>query len=134
MLLFFDLQKLEQHSKTPSEFIDNLKTFYFAYYIKDASYRLKSLKSFTGYSYLLNPEPLFRDQTVDIAHKVQYVKLAARRNYSTYKLTSVAQLDLSLYPDIDIEALRGNTLLSIDQYQIKFKYEEIYNGSKVRRH
>jgi hypothetical protein len=62
------------------------------------------------------------------------VKLASRRDYALYKKYGVTFLDMSFYPELAIDALKANPLITINQNKIYFKYEEIYNGIKVRRH
>lgn len=77
-----------------------------------------------GYSYLLNPEDLLKDKSTDILFKSQYIQLAGRREYLEYKLYRNKYLDLSFFPDIDVNKLKSNPLLSINDNRIYFKYEE----------
>lgn len=79
--------------------------------------------SLSGNSYLLNPVDLFNDKSTDILYKLQYVKLAGRREYSLYKLYKSKSLQLSYYPDIIYDAIKHNPLLEITQSEILFKYE-----------
>lgn len=76
-----------------------------------------------GGSYILNPVDLFKDKSTDILYKLQYVKLAGRRDYSLYKLYRYKALQLSYYPDLVLEAIKHNPLLNITQSEILFKYE-----------
>ncbi len=118
MTLFFDLERLER------ETVNSLDKF--VVYLK-LHYEKRLFKPFklNGLSFLLNPEPLFRkDNKVDILYKIQYIKLAARRDYGLYKLYGQKTLDLSYFPDINISAIRTNPLISIKNNQIFFLYEE----------
>ena len=121
MTLFFDLSKLEKLSNTNSnKFITLLKH----YYTKKLSVNLK------GTSFLINPEPLFTS-TVDTAYIVQYIKLAARRDYSLYKFYGNKTLLLSYYPDINLEAIKTNPLLKITDSEIHFLIEEQQGIKKI---
>ena len=42
-----------------------------------------------GDSFLINPIPLLLDKSVSIVHKVQYIRLAAKRSYYDYAFTGV---------------------------------------------
>lgn len=79
--------------------------------------------SLAGTSYLLNPTPLFEDKSTDILYKVQYVKLAARRDYLHYKQYKSTDLQTSYFPDILYDAIKSNPLLNITPQTIEFKYE-----------
>lgn len=90
-----------------------------------------SKQSLSGRSFLLHPEPLFKDKRVDILYKLQYVKLAARRDYSFYKEYNYRGLQTSYFPDLNYDGIKFNPLLKITQSEILFKYEEIENGSRL---
>ena len=77
----------------------------------------------TGNSFLLFPEPLFIDNT-DILYLVQYIKLAALRDWNLYKQYKYKSLQTSFFPDLNYDAIRSNPLLKITPTQITFKYEE----------
>jgi hypothetical protein len=79
----------------------------------------------TGSSYLLNPKPVFTEKSTDIAYIVQYIRLAAKRDYSLYKYYELRSLPISYCLDMNIQALRTNPLLNITQTDIFFKYEEL---------
>lgn len=79
-----------------------------------------------GTSFLLNPEPLFKDKSVDFIQKAQYIKLAGRRSYTDYKLYRNANLDLTMFPDVILSNIQFNPLLTIQDTQLKFKYEFIH--------
>jgi len=90
-----------------------------------------NMSKMVGDSFLLNPEPLLTDKSVDPIYILQYIRLAARRNYNMYKTYKIAYLDLSYYPELNIDKLKHNPLLTIANNKIHFKYEEIYNGNFV---
>ena len=120
MTTFFDLTNLEAEAgDNYSKFILLLQNHVLGRLPKPTQKR-----TLHGKSFLLNPKPLFANSNVDILYKIQYIKLAARRDYALYKLYGYASLDLSYYPDIDTNKLRTNPLLSINNNQIKFLYEE----------
>lgn len=118
MTLFFNLERLEKESKC------DINKFMKILYLHHKGRLFKPYK-LTGTSYLLNPDPLFLNSSkVDILYIVQYIRLAARRDYFLYKTYNVATLDLSYYPDINMSAIRSNPLLKIQDNQIFFLYEE----------
>jgi hypothetical protein len=76
----------------------------------------------SGKSWLLNPTALL-SCTVEDAYKYQYLILASKRDYTlylTYKLTS---LPISYFPDLDLDKIRFNPLLRVQDNNIHFKYE-----------
>jgi hypothetical protein len=78
----------------------------------------------SGSSYLTSPGQLFFDRNTDILFKSQYIQLAARRSYQQYIDLGYKHLDLSYYPDLKIDAIKYNPLLTIDNNKLYFKYEE----------
>jgi hypothetical protein len=125
--LFFDLNLLEKAAdKDMKKFVAILYAFY---YKKLPSRRKGALYvkklNIGGFSFLLNPDPLFTLKNIDIAYIVQYIKLAARRDYNLYKYYKVKSLPLSYFPDINMQAIRTNPLLNITNTEIFFKYEEL---------
>lgn len=87
---------------------------------KIVSTKLK--RRLTGTSFLLNPDPLIYG-IEDILYKIQYLKIAAKRDYGLYKLYNFRGLDLSYYPDINLKSLHSNPLLVITPTQINFIHE-----------
>jgi hypothetical protein len=83
----------------------------------------KCIKKLIGSSFLLAPNPLLTNKYVDINYKVQYIKLAAYRDYALYKLYKATSLPLSYFPDIDMDKIKHNPLLHITATDIQFKYE-----------
>ena len=88
----------------------------------------KTVKDFKlnlhGDSFLINPYPVITDKTVSIVHKVQYIRLAAKRSYSDYAFATIKTLDRSFFPDLLLSNVKHNPLLQITQTEIIFKYEE----------
>ena len=131
MTLFFDLSILESATKNDAEYmVVALEKFYRNITIpKNAREKYKPIaKLKAGSSFLLNPEALFKDKTTDFIYKAQYIRLAGRRNYTEYKIYGNKYLDLTLYPDINLLAIKHNPLITTANKQLKFKYEE-NNGS-----
>lgn len=124
MAIFFNLQTLEEQSgNDPMTFMSMLWYHYSKRLPKNASTKYKpSRVPLVGYSYLLNPEPLFHDNA-DILYKLQYVKLAARRDYALYKQHKYSGLQTSFFPDIKRDVIKHNPLLKITDSEIFFKYE-----------
>ena len=126
MALFFNLQTLETQSlNDANKFMAMLEYHYSKRLPSKYSKYLPSKVPLNGTSYLLNPLALFSDKSTDILYKLQYIKLAGRRDYSLYKLYKYKALQLSYYPDIIYDTIKHNPLLIITQTEITFKYEEI---------
>lgn len=82
-----------------------------------------SRSNLQGNSFILNPNPLFNSY-IDPHYIVQYIKLAALRDWGTYKTYGIESLDLSYYPDLDLNKIKTNPLLTIINNHIHFKFEE----------
>lgn len=125
MALFFNLQTLEAQSENnATQFMSMLEYHWNKRLPKNARTKLRPSKvPLHGGSFLLNPESLFRDSGTDILYKLQYVKLAARRDWGLYKQYKYKGLQRSYYPDLLIDAIRSNPLLEITGTEINFKYE-----------
>lgn len=122
MILFFNMTALTKESKSnPILLISILKDFYNV--SKPLKYGLRS--KLKGHSFLLHPEELFNDSNTDILYIYQYILLASKRDYALYKLYGITSLQLSYYPDINLDSIRTNPLLKITQTEIQFKYEEV---------
>lgn len=125
MALFFNANILQQHSGSdPHKFMAMLEYHYSKMLPNTYSKYKPCPVSLAGYSYLLNPRPLFTDKTTDVLFKVQYIKLAALRDWNLYKLHKYKALQTSYYPDIKYDAIQSNPLLNITKSEIQFKYEE----------
>ncbi|MFY8211572.1 MAG: hypothetical protein ACOVLB_02725 [Candidatus Nanopelagicus sp.] len=122
MAVFFNLELLEAESQCDPKLMLSMLERHFYKKLIPKNRREQSYKNLSGHSFLLNVAPLFKD-TVDIAYKVQYIRLAGRRDYSLYKFYKATYLDLSFFKDIDLELIKHNPLLKIDSNKIYFKYE-----------
>jgi hypothetical protein len=132
MTLFFSLEKLEkQTGNSDPKFMQILWEHYQCKTLQRPSLRKVKFKPINGSSYLLNPQPLF-NQTIDIAYVVQYIKLAAKRDYSLFRMFNQIGLDLSFFPELDQQYINRNPLLIVKNNHIQFKFEEIYYGAKFR--
>jgi hypothetical protein len=125
MTLFFNLETLQaQCNNDPNKFMAMLEYHYSKRLPKKRSLYKPSKVSLLGNSYLLNPKDLFLDKSTDILYKLQYVKLAARRDYTAYTLYNYKALQTSYFPDIKYDLIKQNPLLNITSNEIFFKYEE----------
>lgn len=125
MTLFFNIENLEKEAK--EDYKRYLFLFYQLAYKKLPSRRDKykpAKLNLVGSSFLFNPAPLFTE-TVDIAYIIQYIRLAARRDYFMYKEYGITSLPLSYFPDIILQNIIHNPLLKIKEEEIFFKYETI---------
>ena len=124
MTLFFNLETLEEQAQDDSNKFMAMLEYHHSKRLPSKYSKYKpSRVSLAGSSFLLNPVSLFEDKSTDILYKLQYVKLAARRDYSFYKQYKSKSLQLSYYPDIILAAIKHNPLLIITQSEILFKYE-----------
>lgn len=130
MTLFFNLSKLEKEAGSSSlKFLDILKKYH------DKKPTVVASAPIHNSSFLLNPIPIIsRYEKEDVNFYVQYVKLAARRDYTLYKYHGVTYLDTSFFPDLAYHSIRNNPLIHLVNNKLYFKYEEIYNGIKIWRH
>jgi hypothetical protein len=123
MALFFNLDLLETETNCdPKLMLSMLERHFTGKLMPKNRHDRVITRSLVGHSFLLDAASLFSD-TSDIAYKTQYIRLAGRRDYSLYKLYRVTYLDLSYYKDIDLDAIKHNPLLNIQQNKIYFKYE-----------
>ena len=125
MALFFSIDTLnELAGDDPNKFLALLEYKHTGGIAKSKHSKYKpATKSLAGGSFLLNPNRLFSDKSTDILFKIQYIKLAARRDYALWKFHKYKGIQLSYYPDINIEAAKHNPLLIVTSDQINFKYE-----------
>lgn len=120
MTVFFDITNLRTEScNSYNKFFELFKT-----HCRNKLHKKQLKKTLHGSSYILNPEPLFENKGIDILYKLQYIELAALRDYSMYKLYGRTTLELSYYPDLNVEKIKTNPLLKIQNNQIYFLYEE----------
>lgn len=124
MALLFNLDYLEKVSKKNTvRLIAILERFYKKETIPRRGQPWFSTEELKGTSFLINPKDLFEDKSTDPVYVAQYIRLAARRSYTLYKLYNFRQLDLSFYPDLDVRKISHNPLLKIANNTIHFKLE-----------
>jgi hypothetical protein len=128
MTLFFNFNVLLRDTLGEPEYmVEALRKFYLGITIPKNNHEkykpLTRLKA--GSSFLLQPKPFFNNTGIDSAYRAQYIRLAALRNYGLYKTYGIKSVDLTLYPDIDLNKIKSNPLLIIANKQIKFIHEEI---------
>lgn len=135
MALFFNLDILEREAAgDPDKFLALLNYHHSGSIPSSSRSKYKPSKySLQGNSFILNPTPVLTNESYDSGYRVQYIKLAGRRDYLLYKIYGVITLDRSFFPDLNVEKIKNNPLLIIETNLIKFKFEEIQNGSKVWR-
>lgn len=134
IIFFFNLNILEsQTNNDPKHLVEVLKKAWQGRTIpKNIKEKYKPIPQvIPGTSFLVNPKALFLDRTTQIVHKAQYIRLAGRRNYLLYKLKLQTYLDLTLYPDLNLEIIKHNPLLTIQKNNLRFKYEE-NNGTLIQ--
>jgi hypothetical protein len=127
--MFFDMKTLQEQSKnSPQLMLKMLENFYYKRIPKNKADKANfCAKSIIGDNFILCPERLFSAQ-VDVNYKVQYLILAAKRDYMFYKIYAVTYLDLSYFPDLDIGKIRGNPLMEVINNKLYFKLEGNTNG------
>jgi hypothetical protein len=91
----------------------------------DAHIKRLSVINWVGHSFLLNPRKVITSRDVYPDEKLaEYVALASFRNYNQYKVTK--QTTLSVYEcPVSTESLKENKLLTIQNDQIYFCWEEV---------
>ncbi len=125
MACFFNLKTLEEASCNDSNaFMLRLWYHYTKALPKTQQHRRFTNVDLKGDSFLLNPSPIFEDRNTDILFKVQYIKLAGRRDYHLYKQYKYKRLDTSYFPDLAYDSIKHNPLLEITTKEIIFKLEE----------
>lgn len=118
MALFYNLELLIKKSKgNPTKIVELLNR-----YFKEKSSNTYISTNLSGKAFLLNPKELFSSKENDI-YKAQYIILASKRDYFLYTKYGITTLQLSYYPDINIEKIKYNPLLTITKTEIGFLYE-----------
>ena len=118
MTLFYNFELLSKKAKgNPTKMVGLLNKFYLER--KNKTYITTNL---SGKAFILNPEDLFSSKENDI-YKAQYIILASKRDYFLYTKYGITSLQLSYYPDINIEKIKYNPLLNITKTDIGFLYE-----------
>lgn len=120
MALFFNLDYVE--TLTPKDMVEALLFLQSGKSIPKSKLKF-NLDKLKGRSFLLKPYPLLK-LNIDHTYVAQYIKLAGRRDYSFYKQYGLKSLQLSYYPDINMDSIKYNPLLKITNKEIIFLYEE----------
>lgn len=123
MLLKFNLELLEKRTKQSWDLLDIFRDYYKGNWIILNNNKITS-EMFKGPNFLLKASRLLADIQTDRLFIIQYIKLAARRNWHFYKDLGHKFLDLSYYPDLNLNAIKYNPLLIINDEKLYFKYEE----------
>ena len=90
---------------------------------KDPLYRYIS-KNYEGDSFLVNAAPIFYEyKNYTTSEIMQYFSLASRRSYAKYIHEGSTTLDF-LYTNIEEDAINSNRLLTLEDGNIHFKYED----------
>lgn len=134
MIFFFNLSILESRTNlNPEYLVEALKKAWQGRTLpKNIKEKYKPIPQvIPGTSFLVNPKALFLDSTTQIVHKAQYIRLAGRRDYLMYKLKLQTFLDLTLYPDLNLETITHNPLIKLAKNNLYFKYEE-NNGTLIQ--
>ena len=120
--MFFNLKiLLGQANNNPLIIVKMLENYFYRRVPKsrrDLKYFSKA--SLKGDSFILHPERLFINKA-DVTHKAQYIILAAKRDYLFYQAYGVEYLDLTYFPDLNLEKIRGNPLIKIEDNKLHFK-------------
>lgn len=118
MPLFFNLDILHKKAKNdPTKIVELLRKYYLEK--TNNTYITTNLQ---GKGFLINPKELFSSKENDV-YKAQYIILASKRDYFLYNKYGITTLQLSYYPDINIEKIKYNPLLIINKTEIGFIYE-----------
>lgn len=121
-VLFFNSEYLFKDSATRNNSMYLLHKLYYGR-LASSSKELRQLSKLkNGNSFLLNFPALY-NCNIDVLQKQQYLLLASKRNFADYLILNNPNLDLSLYPEISIDKLKNNPLLTINNNLIIFKFE-----------
>ena len=108
MALFFNLENLEKEAgNDPVKFVALLNYHYRGNLPRNRFVKYKPSKlPLNGYSFILNPGPVFNLGNYEINYVVQYIKLCAMRDYAQYKFYGVKYLDTTFFPDLNIDKIK----------------------------
>ena len=124
MILFFNIDNLDKESAgNCKRFLQLLYNHYHKKPVIDRRNFKAPKLPLTGNSFLLDTMSLLYERT-DLEYLVQYVRLAARRDYLLFKSFGETTLPLSFFPDIDMAKIKHNPLLTITEDKIFFKHEK----------
>lgn len=92
---------------------------------RDPVYKYQQMESIKGNSFLLREWDLILNQHKYSTYNIcMYLYLASFRSYEAYLLTGDKTLDIR-YSNVCRKKLEDNPLLKLENFQIKFKYEEL---------
>ncbi len=132
MLLFNWKQVLRESRRSNAELLKIMTylTFKPKIYSKYDMYYKYSTVNWSGSSFLRNPKPLFiHRKSFPDKQIVEYIGLASLRNYPEYVMQGILTLDL-LACSRKEDLINNNRLLSIENGEIHFLYEEAQEGDK----
>jgi hypothetical protein len=90
----------------------------------DPLYKYSNI-NFIGRNFLIHPDMLlFNAYKYGQRDLAIYYSLAALRNVAEYRATQKITLDTAFCP-VDLESIKDNRLLRIDEHNIHFIYEEV---------
>ena len=134
-MLLFNLDKLEEAAQkatlaTPAKEDDALYFLLLKWWRDDDiiprrfdKYKLNRPLT-GGSSFIINPEAFFnRRNKAESVYKSQAIKLMARRDLNLYRQFNMDYLDISFFPDLNIQAIKYNPLIEIKGSHIYFKTE-----------
>lgn len=117
--LFFNCELLLSKAKNNPDMVVRLLKNYYLQKLENKYIHI----NLAGKGWLLEPRKLFND-SADNIYKTQYIILAAKRDFTHYRMYKSASLLLSYYPDLLLDKIKTNPLLTITKTEITFKYEE----------
>jgi len=86
---------------------------------KQKRIRQLASKDYSGYCFLIDPVRILAAEVSNL-DKVNYIKLASKRNYANYLLTGDTTLDCRLVKELPVES----QLLTTKNNRISFAYEQ----------
>lgn len=120
--MFFDIEALrKQANDDPALMLKMLENWYYNKIPKNERDRKNFSKvHLSGDSWIKEPKRLFFSK-VDPIYKYQYLILCSKRNHLDYRLYGIEYLDLSYFPDLNINKIKGNPLLEVKDNKLHFK-------------
>jgi len=127
-MLLFDWSMIVKESNNDSYEIINIIHFLVYKPVPKNLYNFKLKKyrekNWLGQSFLLKPEKFLEEECrCNITDSRSSLELAAKRNYSDYKLYKDSRLNI-IHANISIEKLKRNPLLTLEGDYIIFKWEQ----------
>lgn len=125
MTIFFNFDNLIKEAKNDTRRFLSLLNILYHKKLPSKKSGIRIINSnLNGKSYILNLKDILEvANTVDSSYIIQYVELCSKRDYNLYRLYNYKNLQLSMYPDLNLEVIKHNPLLNITNTEIQFKYE-----------